>query len=316
MKLLLTILFISLLPSGFIFAQQKQKADSTAVADTTATAEAPEVTDKPVKFSWESQYLINQQTSKISPAKTLEMVIQHRFGSVGNGKSDLWGIYAPAANVRIGLDYVTCKNVQIGYGLTRTNMTSDFNAKINILQQKTESMPISLTLLGNIAIDGRDKSVWDTAYFNYSDVEKFYGYKFSNRLSYFSEILIGSKLTESLSLQGGVSFSHFNTVAAGKDHDIIGLHMGGRYKVSPQGSIIFNGDFPLHIKDISEGQTTDRSYSSVSVGYEVSTGSHAFQIFAGSSNSLLPQDNMMNNLNRIKGKNFSIGFVITRLWSF
>src|SRR5690348_2027335 len=102
MKIILTFLFISLLPSGFLFAQD-QKKDSTAVADTAAVEE---VTDKPVKFSWESQYLINQQTSKISPVKTLEFVIQHRFGSVENGKSDLWGVYSPGANVRLGLDYV------------------------------------------------------------------------------------------------------------------------------------------------------------------------------------------------------------------
>jgi hypothetical protein len=315
MKSILTILLISLLPSGFLFAQE-QKKDSTAVADTTAVAEAPEITDKPVKFSWESQYLINQQTSKISPVKTLEFVIQHRFGPMENGRKDLWGVYAPGANVRLGLDYVIYKKVQIGYGLTKANMTSDFNVKWNVLEQKTESMPISLTLLGNIGIDGREKAVWDTAYYNYSDVQKFYRYKFSNRLSYFSEILIGSKLTQSLTVQGGVSFTHYNTVAAGHDHDIVGFHLGARYKVSPQGSVIFTGDFPMRIKDISEGQKTNRSYENIAIGYEVSTGSHAFQIFAGTSNALLPQDVMMNNLNKIQGKNFSLGFVITRLWSF
>jgi hypothetical protein len=314
MKILSIILFICLLPSGFLFAQE-QKKDSTAVADTTATEE-PEITDKPVKFSWESQYLINQQTSKISPVKTLEFVIQHRFGSVENGKSDLWGIYSPGANVRLGLDYVIYKRVQIGYGITKANITSDFNVKWNILEQKTESMPISLTVLGNMAIDGRSKSVWDTLYYNYADPSNFYGNKFSNRLSYFSQILIGSKLTEAHTVQGGISFSHFNTVATGMDHDLIGAHLGGRYKVSPQGSIIFNGDFPLHVKDISEGQKLNKSKSNIAFGYEVSTGSHAFQIFAGTSSSLLPQDMMLNNTNKIRYKNFSIGFVITRLWSF
>jgi hypothetical protein len=313
MKIILTFLLIALLPSGFLFAQD-QKKDTTAVADTAAVEEV-EVTDKPVKFSWESQYLINQQTSKISPVKTLEFVIQHRFGSVENGKSDLWGVYSPGANVRLGLDYVIYKRVQIGYGITKNNMMSDFNAKWNIFEQKTESMPISLTLLGNVAIDGRAKSVYDTLYYNYSDPSNFYGYSFSNRLSYFSEVLIGSKLTESLTLQGGVSFSHYNTVAAGMDHDLVGVHFGGRYKVSPQGSIIFNVDCPLHIKDISEGQKT-KSQSNLAFGYEVSTGSHAFQIFAGTSNALVPQDMMFNNYNKIQYKTFSLGFVITRLWSF
>src|SRR5450759_4286342 len=162
MKFLLTILLISLLPSGCLLAQNQEKADSTA------TNEKPEITDKPVKFSWESGYLIQQQTSKISPKNTFETVIQHKFGSVDNGRSDVWGIYAPGANVRISFDYVILKNFQIGYGLSKNNMNSDFNAKWTLLQQKTESMPISLTLYGNIAIDGRSKAVWDTLYFNYA----------------------------------------------------------------------------------------------------------------------------------------------------
>jgi len=316
MKLIITLILIAFLPAGFLFARN-QTADSTANADTAAVSEEPvESTDKLVKFSWESGYLINQMTSKIGPAKTLESVMQHRFGSVENGRTDLWGVYSPGANVRLALDYVIYKNVQIGYGMTKANMVSDFNAKVNLLEQKTESSPISLTLYGNIAIDGRPQSSWDTLYYNYGNPDEFYDYKFSNRLSYFSQVTIGSKLNERISVQGGISFSHYNTVLAGMDHDMIGAHLGGRLKVSPQGSIIFNADIPVRVKDISEGQDTNLSQANFAFGYEVSTGSHAFQIFAGTSNSLLPQDMMMNNLNKIKGKNFSLGFVITRLWSF
>jgi hypothetical protein len=309
MKFILIILLISLLPSGYLLAQNQAKADSTA------TTEKPEITDKPVRFSWESGYLIGQQTSKISPKNTFETVIQHKFGSVDNGHSDLWGIYAPGANVRISFDYVLLKNFQIGYGLTKNNMYSDFNAKWNVLQQKTESMPISLTLYGNIAIDGRSKAVWDTVYFNYAHPNATYGYRLSNRYSYFSEMVVGRKFNDWLSLQAGVSFSHYNTVSAGMDHDRVGINIGGRIKVTPQGSIIFTYDHPLNISSISEGQAVQPE-PNASIGYEVSTGSHAFQIYMGTTSDILPQDYMMNNTNKISSKYFSIGFVITRLWSF
>ena len=309
MKFLITILLISFLPCGYLWAQNQEKPDSTAVA------EAPEITDKPVKFTWESGYLIGQQTSKVSPKNTLETVIQHKFGSIDNGRSDLWGIYAPGANVRISLDYVIMKNFQIGYGLTKFNMYSDFNAKWSLLQQKTESMPISVTLYGNVAIDGRSKSVWDNLYYNYSHPDETYGLRSSNRLSYYSELIIGRKMNDWLSLQAGVSFSHYNTVATSMDHDKVGIHFGGRIKVSPQGSIIFTHDLPLKIDNISEGQAVQPE-PNISFGYEVSTGSHAFQIYMGTTSALLPQDYMMNNQNKIEKKYFSIGFVITRLWSF
>jgi len=307
MKFLLTIIFFSLLSGGYIMAQEK--------ADSTATAEAPEITDKPVKFMWESGYLVSQQTSKIAPKNTFETVIQHKFGTIENGRTDLWGIFAPGANVRIAFDYVIAKNLQIGYGITKNNMYSDFNAKYALLQQKTESMPISITLYGNIGIDGRSQTAWDTLYYDYSNPTEFHQYQFSNRLSYYSEVMFSRKMSDAISLQAGVNFSHYNTVAAGMDHDRIGISAGGRIKVSPQGSIVLTYDLPLKISNISEGQAV-QPQPNVALGYEVSTGSHDFQFYMGTTSALLPQDYMMNNQNKIESKYFSFGFVITRLWSF
>ncbi len=52
-----------------------------------------------------------------------------------NGFSDLFGLYAPGANIRMGLNYSVINNLQVGYGLTRLNMYSDFSAKYTILEQ-------------------------------------------------------------------------------------------------------------------------------------------------------------------------------------
>ena len=78
-KNILFILLFSLI-SSFAFAQEE--------------AAAPEK-DKPVSAPFESGYLIDAQTTVIQPVKTLEMTIQHKFGTVQNGHKDLWGIYAP-----------------------------------------------------------------------------------------------------------------------------------------------------------------------------------------------------------------------------
>ena len=47
------------------------------------TAAAPEK-DKPVSAPFESGYLIDAQTTVIQPKKTLEMTIQHKFGTLEN----------------------------------------------------------------------------------------------------------------------------------------------------------------------------------------------------------------------------------------
>lgn len=156
-----------------------------------------------------------------------------------------------------------------------------------------------------MGIDGRNNSVFGK------------DYKFSNRLNYFSQIIVGRKFTNWLSLQVAGSFTHYNQVDAKLDHDKIGVHFNGRIKFSPQGSFIFNYDMPLQIKGISEHtEFTNAPKPNLSFGAEVATSTHAFQIVIGTSSGLLPQEVIMYNQNDFTKGEMSIGFLITRLWSF
>lgn len=287
--------------------------------------DAPEVKDYPVSATFESGILIDAQTVVIPDAKTLEMVIQHKFGTIDGGRSNLWGIYG-SANIRIEMNYVPVKNLRIGAGITKKFMTTDLNAKWSVLQQTRENtIPVSVVLYGNVGIDGRPKGDFADSVSVGSPVGEVNEFGFQDRLSYFSQVIVARKFNEWLSLQAGVSFSHYNltnyqAVGRGYDHDKVGLHFNGRIKVSTQGSVIFNYDMPLKIKDISEQDEWNDSFPaskpSLAVGYEVSTGTHAFQVFMSSTTSLLPQDNMLWNQNKMDDTGFAIGFVITRLWGF
>lgn len=286
-------------------------------AQDATTTPAVKEKDYPVNGAFESGYLIDAQTTIVPSKKTLEFVIQHKFGTIDNGSTDIWGLYK-SANVRLGLNYVPCKNVQIGAGLNKSFMTTDLNLKWTILEQtRKNTMPVSVALFGNVAIDGRP-----LANFSNDSVREAYSgpvseIKFSDRLSYFSQVIVGRKLNDKLSLQAGVSFSHYNMVEPGYDHDKVGVHFNGRLKVSNQGSIIFNYDQPLKIKNISEQlDWTTASEPNIAFGYEVSTGTHAFQIFMSTSGSLLPQEGMMYNTRSFDKKGLSFGFLITRLWGF
>lgn len=305
-NILFIILFLVI--STISFAQDVA-TDSTEVKEK----------DKPVRSPFESSYLIDAQTTVIPNVKTLEAVIQHKFGTTENGHSDLWGIYAPGANIRLGLNYVILKNFQIGVGITKKNMTTDLNAKWTIMQQtRKNTFPVAIALYGNMAIDGRNISAFESGQVRVGTHQQLYkSFQFPDRLSYFSELIIGRKFTDWLSLQAGVSFTHYNSIGAAYDHDKVGVHFNGRIKVSPQGSIIFNYDLPLKIKDISEQhEWTNPPKENLSLGYEISTSTHAFQIFMGTTNGLLPQDNIMWNQNDFTKHQFVIGFNITRLWGF
>ncbi len=307
MKKNILIIILFALVSTTSFAQQ-ETTDATAVKEK----------DYPVVATFESGSLIDAQTVVIPDKKTLEMVIQHKFGTIENGSSNLWGIYG-SSNIRIGLNYVPAKNFQIGAGITKRYMMTDVNAKWTVLTQtRKNSIPVSVALYGNMAIDGRNISAFETG-----QVRVAYhtglpnSFKFPDRLSYFSQLIVARKFNDHISLQAGVSFTHYNSVGVKFDHDKVGVHFNGRIKVSPQGSIIFNYDEPLKIKKISEQiEWTDHPKTNIALGYEISTGTHAFQIYMGSTGSILPQDNIMWNQYDWQNKGLAFGFVITRLWAY
>jgi len=292
-KLILNFLLICLIVStGFAQAVSTEKKS-----------------DKPVNFPWDSELLIDNQTTLVPPAKTLEFIIQHRFGLVNqNGISDLFGIYAPGANIRLGLNYTPVKNLTIGYGLTKKNMYNDFQAKWVILEQtRSNRIPVAVALFGDFAIDGRSNNAFGT------------GYKFSNRFSYFSQLIVSRKFNDWLSLEVTASFTHYNMVASTNNHDNIGMGINGQIKFSPQSSIIFQYDVPLKIQGISEQISfteTNAAKPNFGFGYQVETSGHSIQIYFTTANGILPQDIYMNNFNDWTKGDFMLGFTITRLWNF
>lgn len=300
-KYILTLLISGLIfPS--LFAQEEKEPDT------------------PVSNPFESGLLIDAQTTMIPDAKTLEFVIQHKFGSVENGSTDLWGIYG-SSNIRVGLNYVPVKNFQFGAGITKKNMITDLNAKWTILKQTERStVPVSVALFGSIGIDGRSFDQFGGLGYTVdskapnTNPESF---SFNDRLSYYSQLIVGRKVSNALSVQVGASFTHYNMVNWDYDHDIIGLHANARMKFSPQGSIIVTYDHPLKVKEITEQRTWDTwAEPSLSFGVEFFTFTHAFQIFVSSTDKILPMEMMAHNISPIKGKSFAIGFTITRLWMF
>jgi hypothetical protein len=265
--------------------------------------------DKPVRAMFESAYLMDKQSVLVYPEKTLEFVMQHRFGTIDNGLSDFYGLYG-VSNIRLGLTYVPFKNLAVGYGITKDKMYQDFNIKYAILQQtRSGSMPLSITYYGNAAIDSRAEENID--YFDNS----------TDRLSYYHEVILARKINSKISIQLTPSYSHFNAVPAFLDNgetkgtmnnDHLAVGLSGRYKITSQGSITFDYNLPITDHFVDENGNSTDPEPNFSFGYEITTSSHAFQVFIGNYWGLVPQVNNFNNQNT----EFLIGFNMTRLWSF
>jgi hypothetical protein len=260
---------------------------------------------KPVKNTFGSVWLMDNQTVVVPIKGTLEMDIQHRFGTVNKGKKDLFGIFAPS-NIRLGLSYAPINRLFVGAGITKERTQVDFNAKYALLQQTTNNkVPVSVSYFGNVVIDAREKS-----YFRES----------VHRFSYFNQLIIARKITEKFSAQVAPSFSWYNNVEAYIDskgeiqnkmeNGHFAISVLGRFKVTEKSSLIAGYDQPL------TQHATNNPSPNICFGFETTTSSHSFQVFAGNYYGIVPQSNNMFNQNDFEEGQFVIGFNITRLWNF
>lgn len=296
------------------FAQK----DSTASGN---IMDAP-VRQKPVKNTFQSVWIIDDQTVMVPVKGTFESDIQHRFGTVQNGYSDLWGIYG-SSNIRLGFNYAPINNLYLGFGLSKVNMLWDGSAKYAILKQTKGKSPVSVTYYGNIAY----KSVKDPNHFLFT-------YN-TQRLSFFNELIIARKVTDKFSVQVAASISHQNSVPGyyteydttakvvfkEQKFDLFAVSVSARYKLTAGTSFIISCNQPL------TRFAANNPRPNVAFGFEFNTSGHTFQLFAGNYSLLNPQQNSLYNTNnpfgfkqtdgtKVPGGQFEIGFNITRLWNF
>jgi len=301
-----------LLLNGVVFAQN----DSTTAAIKKETPAKP----RPVKNTFQSDQIIDAQTVMVPVKGTFEADIQHRFGLVGNGYKDLFGIYG-IANIRLGFLYTPIKNLEIGIGLGKVNLLWDGSAKYAILKQTPGKYPVSLTYYGNMAY----KSIEDpeNLLFTYN----------TQRWSFFNELIIARKINDRLSVQVAFSVSHQNSVPGyytksdtvnvvfqEQKFNMYAFTICARYKLTEGTSFIFDYDQQL------TAFATNNPHPNFAFGFEFNTSGHTFQLFAGNYYLLNPQQNSLYNTNnpfgytqngtKVPGGQFQIGFNIDRLWNF
>jgi len=295
---------------GFLYAQDTETEDKKQEE---VKKEKPRV----VRNAFASSIMLEHQTVLTPKAKTLVLNMQHRFGKLWSGNGfDLLGFFANGANIRIGLEYAIIDNLQIGFGTEKNHLAQDFNVKWSILQQRKGTMPIFLTAYADVAIEAGKNE-------NYMSGGE---YKPGHRFSYYYELMIARKFHKRFTLQLSASYSHFNVVdnttaftyettgfevMRDAKLDNVAVSALARIKASPQTSVILGYDQTL----TPAKQDFQLNYPyNLSVGVEIATSAHSFQIFVGNRNGILGQYNMAQNGFDFTKGDFILGFNITRLW--
>jgi hypothetical protein len=294
---ILAILFILLAFSGKLLAQDLMDM---------LKDEAPK-TDYTYATFKTTRLVLGQSIE--SPAKgTLQSVIEHTFGPVNSGAYNLWGL--DAANMRLGFEYGICNRLGIGIGRSSFEKTFDGSAKIKILRQSSgeKNMPIALSFYGAAYLKSQH---WeDPSRTNY----------FSSRMSYIAQLLIARKFSNSLSIQITPTYVHKNLVPYRTDYnDQISVGIGGRYKVSQRTSVNveYYYQIPGFINSYFNSTTKEitKYANSLSVGIDLETGGHVFQIRLTNSQHMFDRAFINETTDRWKDGGIALGFTINRVFT-
>lgn len=248
---------------------------------------------RPVRETFSGSMLMDQQTVIGAREKGLEFVIIHRFGTMQNGLKDLYGIYAPS-NIRLNLNYGITKKLMVGWGTEKNNKLQEFYAKYAILQQtRGGSIPVSVSYFVNMAIDARNAEVFGE------------NYAFTNRFSYFHQIIIARKFSDRLSVQISPQYSHFNAVDSVWQNDHFGVGVAGRFKLFGEFSIVAEFDHAFPLSTVRYYQESPKP--NMGLGIEIGSGTHCFQIFVANFDKITPQKNLAYNLNDFAEGEFLVG---------
>lgn len=230
----------------------------------------------------------------------LDFRISHRFGRLNSGAYELWGL--DQANIHFSLEYGILKWLMIGVGRGTYEKTYDGFAKFTILRQSTgaKEMPVSLSAFSSVAINSLKWT--DPERTNY----------FSSRLSYVAQVLVARKFSPSLSFQLTPSYVHRNMVSTELDpNDLFAIGAGGRMKLSKR--VSFNAEYYLLLNP--KEYMSQQIYNPLSVGVDIETGGHVFQILFTNSVAMIEKGFIGETTGSWAKGDIHLGFNISRVFN-
>jgi hypothetical protein len=234
------------------------------------------------------------------PPGQLDFRISHRFGTLNTGAYNLWGL--DQANIHFSLEYGILKWLMIGVGRGTYEKTYDGFAKFTILRQSTgaREMPVSLSAFSSVAINSLKWT--DPARTNY----------FSSRLSYVAQVLVARKISPTFSFQLTPSYVHRNMVPTELDpNDLFAIGAGGRMKLSKRISLNAEYYYVANPKDYMSQQI----YNPLSVGVDIETGGHVFQIILTNSVAMIEKGFIGETTGSWTKGDIHLGFNISRVFN-
>lgn len=211
--------------------------------------------------AFKANRVVNGHSIENTAKGVLDTKFSHRFNPLRQGLYDMFGL--DGASIRIGADYGVTDRLMVGFGRSNYEKTIDGFAKYKILRQSSgkKNMPVTLAYL----VDAQVR----TLKFSEPDRDN----KFTDRLSFTHQILVGRKINSRLSLQLMPTLLHRNLTTTPEDkNDVLILGAAGRIKLTKR--VALNAEYYY----VPEGQVSTPHVNSLSIGFDIETGGHVFQL--------------------------------------
>jgi len=258
----------------------------------------PKPSDHYVSATFKSTRIIDGQSIENVGKGVLDFRISHRFGELSEGIKNLYGI--DNATTKFGFDYGITNWLMAGVGRSSFEKEYDGFFKVKIIHQRNDDrVPVSVSYYSAISVRTMDV-------INIPG----YTYYFSNRLFYANQLLVARKFNNLFSLQLMPTYLHYNLVEdASQPNEVFAIGVGGRIKVSKR--VAITGEYYYNIP----GYKLSGYNNPVSVGIDVETGGHVFQLFLTNSPNLTERSFIGETIGDITKGAIHLGFNISRVFT-
>ena len=240
--------------------------------------------------------IVNLQSNETPGKNVLHFVILHRFGKINDGFYDLFGL--DNADMKMSFDFGITDEIAISLARSNYRKTFEGTLKAKILKQSTgfQKMPVSISIY-SACFYLNDRS---NRYSNYTNLQRF---------SFVQQAIITKKINKNLSLALVPSLVHKNIIRDPYElHDNFVLGLGGRYKLSPRVSI--NAEYNLRLNP----NENDPSNNGLSIGCDIETGGHVFQLHVTNSRGMFESSFLTENGSWTDGDVY-FGFNLSRVFN-
>jgi hypothetical protein len=257
--------------------------------------------EEPIDYTtatFKTTRVINGHSVENVAGGVLDFRISHRFGAIDQGLYDLFGL--DAATMRLGFEYGLTDRLMVGVGRSTYEKSYDGFLKYKILRQSKGkvNMPVTMSYFASTSINTLKWA--DPNRKNY----------FTSRLSYVHQLIIGRKLNGSTSVQITPSFVHRNLIKNNTvKNDVFAIGFGGRQKLNSR--ISLNAEYFY----VLPNQISPEFKNSLSVGFDIETGGHVFQLQFTNSTPQIEKGFIAETTGDWLKKGIHFGFNLSRVFT-